>query len=85
VILMNTLRRRRNLQPRVSNTLAAFSLLLLLVSTLIDENEPAALAERQIAPVAAELQSAMEQDALPALQTAARQTIKVSLMLFRHN
>jgi hypothetical protein len=82
---MNMMCRRRNLQPRVSNTLAAFSLLVLLASTVLGVDEPAAFQDRQPPPSLAERQAAMEQDAFPALQTAARQTIKVSLMLFRHN
>ena len=77
-------RLRRNLKPRVSNTLAAFCAVLLLITSLPDIGGGLTEknASREIS--ALEAQETGEQDAFPVLQAATRQTIRISLMIFRH-
>ncbi len=78
------LRLRRNIQPRVSNHLAALSALLLLVSSLAGMEHSAPEREFTVnhSTTAPAEFSDIRQEPLATRQTATRQGIKISLLIF---
>ena len=81
------LRLRQNLQPRVPNSLAVLSAVLLLISSLVvTGNQLPNEDNASIGPTITQNDSTENGlDAHPAIQAATRKGIKISLMIFRHN
>ena len=81
------LRLRRNLQPWVSNQLAALSAVLLLVSSLpgISDSVPVRDTSSTASVSSRQESTETEQAALSTLRAATRQGIKISLLILGHH